>query len=294
MKIKNTIILLAVTLMSSIFAFAGKGDTEVTLYNVSIKINEGWTSQKQVLNNGDFILTLTKDNSISFVEITCKKRVIDAVVRANNIASERSMQKHFEYMQIDEIQNARLKRQNAKLLTYTNTYLNDVSKGGIYSFVSEGYTYTLEYFGEDNPKSRKELRNIVNSFSVSSPDKTKNIVELAEEYQDKGWKNYDDTTSLETKVEEYGEDLLVINTAKNHKEVSTYTDKEKQLADKIVNLQQEEDLLNEKLEKATEEDNKKEIKNINKKLKEVVKAKEKLEKEYKENYKNNLKVKLKE
>ncbi len=294
MKIKNTIILLAVTLMSSIFAFAGKGDTEVTLYNVSIKINEGWTSQKQVLNNGDFILTLTKDNSISFVEITCKKRVIDAVVRANDIASERSMQKHFEYMQIDEIQNARLKRQNAKLLTYTNTYLNDVSKGGIYSFASEGYTYTLEYFGEDNPKSRKELRNIVNSFSVSSPDKTKNIVELAEEYQDKEWKNYDDTTSLETKVEEYGEDLLVINTAKNHKEVSTYTDKEKQLADKIENLQQEEDLLNEKLEKATEEDNKKEIKNINKKLKEVVKAKEKLEKEYKENYKNNLKVKLKE
>lgn len=294
MKIKNIIILLVVTLLANVFAFAGNDITEIVLNNVSIKVSSDWTTQKQIQKNGDFRLTCTKDNSNAFVEITCKKRVIDPVVRANDIASERSMQKHFEYMQIDEIQNAKLKKTDAKLLTYTNTYLNDVSKGGIYAFISEGYTYTLEYFGEDNPKTKKELKKVVNSFSVSSPDKTRNIVDLAEDYQDKDWKKYDDTTSLETKVEELGEDLVVINTAKNHKEVGNYVDKENQLIVKIKELEEEQERLNEQLENATEENNQKEIKKIKKKIDTVVKAKEKLEKEFKQNHNDNLKIKLKE
>lgn len=294
MKIKNIIILLVVTLLANVLAFAGNDITEIVLNNVSIKVSSDWTTQKQIQKNGDFRLTCTKDNSNAFVEITCKKRVIDPVVRANDIASERSMQKHFEYMQIDEIQNAKLKKTDAKLLTYTNTYLNDVSKGGIYAFISEGYTYTLEYFGEDNPKTKKELKKVVNSFSVSSPDKTRNIVDLAEDYQDKDWKKYDDTTSLETKVEELGEDLVVINTAKNHKEVGNYVDKENQLTTKIKELEEEQERLNEQLENATEENNQKEIKKIKKKIDTVVKAKEKLEKEFKQNHNDNLKIKLKE
>ncbi len=294
MKIKNIVILLIATLLANVFVFAGNDVTEVVLYNVSIKVNDDWTTQKRTEKNGDFRLTCTKDNSNAFVEITCTRRVIDPIVRANDIASERSMQKHFEYMQIDEIQNAKLKKINAKLLTYTNTYLNDVSKGGIYAFVSEGYTYTLEYFGEDNPKTKKDLKKIVSSFSVSSPDKTRNIVDLEEDYQDKEWKKYDDTTSLETKVEELGEDLIVINTAKNHKEVGNYVDRENQITNKIKELEEEEDRLNEQLEKATEENNEKEIKKINKKIKTVVEAKEKLEKELKQNHNENLKIKLKE
>lgn len=294
MKIKNIIILLVVTLLANVLAFAGNDITEIVLNNVSIKVSSDWTTQKQIQKNGDFRLTCTKDNSNAFVEITCKKRVIDPVVRANDIASERSMQKHFEYMQIDEIQNAKLKKTDTKLLTYTNTYLNDVSKGGIYAFISEGYTYTLEYFGEDNPKTKKELKRVVNSFSVSSPDKTRNIVDLAEDYQDKDWKKYDDTTSLETKVEELGEDLVVINTAKNHKEVGNYVDKENQLIVKIKELEEEQERLNEQLENATEENNQKEIKKIKKKIDTVVKAKEKLEKEFKQNHNDNLKIKLKE
>ncbi len=294
MKIKNIIILLVVTLLANVLAFAGNDITEIVLNNVSIKVSSDWTTQKQIQKNGDFRLTCTKDNSNAFVEITCKKRVIDPVVRANDIASERSMQKHFEYMQIDEIQNAKLKKTDAKLLTYTNTYLNDVSKGGIYAFISEGYTYTLEYFGEDNPKTKKELKKVVNSFSISSPDKTRNIVDLAEDYQDKDWKKYDDTTSLETKVEELGEDLVVINTAKNHKEVGNYVDKENQLIVKIKELEEEQERLNEQLENATEENNQKEIKKIKKKIDTVVKAKEKLEKEFKQNHNDNLKIKLKE
>lgn len=294
MKIKNIIILLVVTLLANVLAFAGNDITEIVLNNVSIKVSSDWTTQKQIQKNGDFRLTCTKDNSNAFVEITCKKRVIDPVVRANDIASERSMQKHFEYMQIDEIQNAKLKKTDTKLLTYTNTYLNDVSKGGIYAFISEGYTYTLEYFGEDNPKTKKELKKVVNSFSVSSPDKTRNIVDLAEDYQDKDWKKYDDTTSLETKVEELGEDLVVINTAKNHKEVGNYVDKENQLIVKIKELEEEQERLNEQLENATEENKQKEIKKIKKKIDTVVKAKEKLEKEFKQNHNDNLKIKLKE
>ena len=282
------------TLLANVFVLAGNDVTEVVLYNVSIKVNDNWTTQKRTEKNGDFRLTCTKDNSNAFVEITCTRRVIDPIVRANDIASERSMQKHFEYMQIDEIQNAKLKKINAKLLTYTNTYLNDVSKGGIYAFVSEGYTYTLEYFGEDNPKTKKDLKKIVSSFSVSSPDKTRNIVDLEEVYQDKEWKKYDDTTSLETKVEELGEDLIVINTAKNHKEVGNYVDRENQITNKIKELEEEQDRLHEQLEKATEENNEKEIKKINKKIKTVVEAKEKLEKELKQNHNENLKIKLKE
>ena len=281
-------------MLANVFVFAGNDVTKVVLYNVSIKVNDDWTTQKRTEKNGDFRLTCTKDNSNAFVEITCTRRVIDPIVRANDIASERSMQKHFEYMQIDEIQNAKLKKINTKLLTYTNTYLNDVSKGGIYAFVSEGYTYTLEYFGEDNPKTKKDLKKIVSSFSVSSPDKTRNIVDLEEDYQDKEWKKYDDTTSLETKVEELGEDLIVINTAKNHKEVGNYVDRENQITNKIKELEEEEDWLNKQLEKATEENNEKEIKKINKKIKAVVEAKEKLEKDLKQNHNDNLKIKLKE
>lgn len=294
MKIKNTLVIFLFAVLCSLNVFSKNNVYTAVLQNISLEVPEGWTIQKSVEKTGDFVLNCTKDNSIAFVEVVCKRKVIALETRLNEIASQRSMQKNFNYMQIDEIQPVSFNKQKAKLLSYTNTYLNDVSKGGIYAFVFEGYTYSLEFFGEDNPKMRKELSKILSSFKIASAEKEINIIEKQEEYQAKDWKKYDDTTSLETKVEEYGKDLATMNTADNYKKVENYSTEEVKLKDKLSFLSHRKEQLQEQLKLAKEENNIKQEKKINKSLnnldKEINKLKEKLEKIKKE----NLKIKLKE
>ncbi|MBR1769209.1 MAG: hypothetical protein IJ748_01990 [Bacteroidales bacterium] len=274
--------------------FAGVNVTEVIFYNLSLKIPQDWTFQKETMKNGDFSLKCSKDNSENFIEIICLRKVIDPVVRANDIASKRSLQEHFEYMQIDEIQNASLKKQKAKLLCYTNTFLNDVSKGGVYSFIFEGYTYTLEYFYSDNPKERKEIEAIIKTYKLSPAEKVRNIVDLSGDNQDKSWKNYDDTTSLETKIKEYGDDLLMINTANNFKKVGNYSSEELSLIDKLKDLQEKEYSLQDGLEKAKEDENKKLTKKFEKQLKALNSEKKSVQDRLEKVHKENLEIKLKE
>lgn len=294
MKVKNTIIIFLCTLLCSLNVFSKDNAYTVVLQNVSLEIPDGWTVQKNEEKNGDFVLNCTKDNSIAFVEVVCKRKVIALETRLNEIASVRSMQKNFDYMQIDEVQSVVFSKQKAKQLSYTNTYLNDVSKGGIYAFIFEGYTYSVEFFGEDNPKTRKELDKIIRSFKITSAKKEINIVEKEEEYQAKDWKKYNDTTSLETKVEEYGEDLATINTANNHKKVENYSSKEIKLKEKLSSLNKEKELLQEQLQIAKDENNTKQEEKINKSLNKLETEINKIEEKLDNIRKENLKIKLKE
>ncbi len=291
MKTKYILLVFACMVLCSFSLFANKEKRTIDMQNVSIDIFEDWTTQKRTDKNGDFVLTCTKDNSISFVEITCKKRVINLNTRLNEIASERSLQKNFDYMQIDEITPVTFKKNKASLLTYTNTYLNEVSKGGMYAFIFEGYTYAIEYFGEDNLATRKELEKVVNSFKISSAEKTKNIIETEQEYQQQEWKNYNDTTSLETKVMELGKDLTTINTADNYKIVEDYTQKEIKLREQLTKINSQIETLNEELDTEKKD---KQIKKINKNIRDLEKRKGEIEKELELIRIDNLKIKIKD
>ncbi len=294
MKIKNTIIIFLGILLYSLNVFSKDNVYTVVLQNVSLEVPDGWSVQKNVERNGDFVLNCTKDNSIAFVEVVCKRKVIALETRLNEIATQRSLQKNFDYMQIDEVHPVVFNKHKAKHLSYTNTYLNDVSKGGIYAFIFEGYTYSLEFFGEDNPKMRKELEKIIRSFKITSAKKEINIVEKEQEYQAKDWKKYDDTTSLETKVEEYGKDLATINTANNHKKVENYSSEEIKLKEKLSSLNKEKEQLQEQLQIAKDENNTKQEEKINKSLSKLETEINKIEEKLDNIRKENLKIKLKE
>lgn len=294
MKIKYTFVIFLCAVLCALNVFSKDNVYTIVLQNVSLEIPEGWSVQKNVEKNGDFILNCTKDNSIAFVEVVCKRKVIALETRLNEIASSRSLQKNFDYMQIDEVQPVVFNKQKAKQLSYTNTYLNDVSKGGIYAFIFEGYTYSLEFFGEDNPKTRKELDKIVRSFKITAAKKEINIVEKEKEYQAQDWKKYDDTTSLETKVEEYGKDLATINTADNHKKAENYSSEEIKLKEKLSLLTEKKEQLQEQLQTAKDENNTKQEKKINKSLNKIEKEISKIEKKLDNIRTENLKIKLKE
>lgn len=294
MKIKYTFIIFLCAVLCALNVFSKDNVYTAVLQNVSLEIPDGWSVQKNVEKNGDFVLNCTKDNSIAFVEVVCKRKVIALETRLNEIASSRSLQKNFDYMQIDEVQPVVFNKQKAKQLSYTNTYLNDVSKGGIYAFIFEGYTYSLEFFGEDNPKMRKELDKIIRSFKITSAKKEINIIEKEEEYQAQDWKKYDDTTSLETKVEEYGKDLATINTADNHKKVENYSSEEIKLKEKLFPLIKQKEQLQEQLQTAKDEDNIRQEKKINESLNKLEKEINKIEKKLDKIRTENLKIKLKE
>lgn len=294
MRLRNFVILLLAVLSCTAFVYAKDNTREVWLNNVSLRISEGWTLHTETMEKNDFVLRLSKDNSENFVEVVCVSRVFDESVRVNDIASKRSLQDHFDYMQIDEIESVVFKKFNAKLLGYTNIYLNEVSKGGIYCFLFEGYTYTVEFFGKDNPKETKELKKIVDSFKIVSAKKERNIVEKDEDYRHKDWKKFDDTTSLQTKVEELGEDLRMINTADNHKKVSSYSEKEFKIREKLQNLQEKRKSIEEEIESLEQEGNEKALKKKRSELKKIDKQTEPLKKELSEIVEKGLKVQLKE
>ena len=181
---KYRILLVLSVLFFSFTTMAQKNWTEYKVENVSIKAPEGW--QAKISENqpgGAYSMTIKKANTECFVELTCLKRIMTPNTRMQDIATMRSQQANFEYMQIDKTESTKFQKNNARLLSYTNTYRNDVCKGGIYCFNAEGFTYTIEYFGEDNPEVRKMLDKIVNTFKYTSPDKERNIVEQEKDYQ---------------------------------------------------------------------------------------------------------------
>ena len=256
---KKSLAFVFMVLMSLTTIFAQKDWETRTAQNISIKAPNDWLTNIQGEETGDLVLTLYQEGSECFVEITCLKKVMTPNTRATDIASRRSNQPHFEYMQIDKVQSAKFQKHNAKLLTYTNTYLNEVCKGGIYCFNAEGYTYTVEYFGEDNPTVKKMLEKIINTFAYNSPEKERNIVEKEKDYVAKDWNVGED------KDEKAEKEL-----AKAEKKAEKEAKKEAKKQEKLLKEQEKE-----------EKELKKEQKKAEKAQKEAEKAQKKLEKEEK-------------
>ena len=144
MKRRLFIVLICFVLMSFGFELSAQESTHsLTRENISMVVPNDWLAIRTGKKFGDFGLKIQKQNSVAFVEVNCIRRKTDPVSKATTLASERSNKETFAYMQIDAVQDAKLDKKNAKHLVYTNAYLTDTYRGGIYALVDNGYTYTI-------------------------------------------------------------------------------------------------------------------------------------------------------
>lgn len=270
---KYRILLVLSVLFFSFTTMAQKNWEEYAVENVSIKAPEGWKATKsENLSGGAYTITLKKSNTECFVEVTCLKKIMTPNTRMQDIATMRSQQANFEYMQIDKTESTKFQKNNARLLSYTNTYRNDVCKGGIYCFNAEGYTYAIEYFGEDNPETRKLLEKIVNTFKYSSPDKERNIVEQEKDYVEEDWH-----LSTETK-----DSIANVEAEKLQKQAEKEAKKEEKKLEKESKKSQEKVEKEEKADKKEKAEKKEKVEKKEKAEKEAKKAEKEAEKIKKE------------
>ena len=156
--------------------------------NVALKIPEGWKIKTAAKPKGNITMTAKSEDGKCFVEIKGIRVKVNLSNRATDIAALRSQKDNFQYMQIDKANKTKFKNFDAQLLNYTNTFENDVYKGVIYAFVNEGYTYTIEYYGEDNPETIAFLNEIVNTVNVNATeDKTENIKSQEKKFDADNW-----------------------------------------------------------------------------------------------------------
>ncbi len=247
--------------------FAQKGSHSLTRENISLTKPEGWLATKLGKKYGDYGVRVKKNNDVAFVEINCQRRAIEPTSRITTLASQRSNKPTFEYMQIDKLSDSKLDRKNAKLLVYTNAYLIDTYRGGIYGLVDNGYTYTVEYYGADTPEQRAELDKILRSIKIAKPLAEENIVEMAEGFVSEDWN-----------MAEEDETEAVVAPAEKAQKV------EKQKEEKVELTKEEKKLEKEKAKRLKEE-----TKKVEKRKKELEKKKQELEKERKAARKQELK-----
>ena len=189
MKRRLFIVLICFVLMSFGFELsAQEGTHSLTRENISMVVPNDWLAIRTGKKFGDFGLKIQKQNSVAFVEVNCIRRKTDPVSKATTLASERSNKETFAYMQIDAVQDAKLDKKNAKHLVYTNAYLTDTYRGGIYALVDNGYTYTIEYYGADTPAGRKEIEQILSSIKIEKPLAQDNIVKIEQDFVPSDWK----------------------------------------------------------------------------------------------------------
>lgn len=184
------------------------------------------------------------------MEINCTRRVLDLTSKITTLASERSNKETFEYMQIDDVRNAKLGKMNAELLVYTNTYLTDSYRGGIYGLVDNGYTYTIEFYGADTPEGRAEIENILKSIKIDQPLKEDNMVVLEESFVPKDW-----------------------NIAEENESDTAVSDNDKTKKEKVKTPERKLSKEEKKLEKEKEKRLKEETKKVEQKKKELEKKK---------------------
>lgn len=185
---RKLIIFLCLFLSYCLVAMAQKPNLhKITEENVTFGIPSGWIASKTGKKLGDFGIRAKEENGIKFVEINCTKRVIEPVTRLTSIASERSEREGFEYMLIDQVKDVKFDNKKAKLLSFTNTHLTEASIGGIYGLIDEGYTYTIEFYGEDNPEANALIKEILKSIKIEKPLTKPNIVILEDDFTPTDW-----------------------------------------------------------------------------------------------------------
>lgn len=169
--------------------------------NISFEMPEGWTATRLGKKLGDYGIRITENNGCGLVEINCTRKVVEPTSRITLLASERSSKHGFDYMQIDQVNDAKLNKMKAKHLAYTNTFLTEAYAGGIYGIVFEGYTYTIEYYGKDMPKERALIEKILKSVRISKPDNKPTMVEMEERFVPKDWNEVQDGDSIPANTE---------------------------------------------------------------------------------------------
>lgn len=192
-------------LFTLIFAISVNAQSDwryINKENINFKMPESWKMINSSKPHGDICIKIYDPNSAQFVEIRGVNNKVNLKVRVNDIATLRSGQQYFDYMQIDKVSSSTFNGFEAQLLNYTNTYLNDVYKGSIYSFVKEGYTYTVEFYGEDLPNTQSFLLSIASTVNVNSADKKENITKKSETYVEDNWSTMEIDNSAEIAAQE--------------------------------------------------------------------------------------------
>ncbi len=237
--------------------------------NINFKMPDEWKIINSSKPKGPMNIKMYDPNGTQFVEIRSERSKINLKTRANDIATLRSQQQYFEYMQIDKVKSAKFNGHEAQLLSYTNTHMNEVYKGSIYSFVKEGYTYTVECYGEDKPETQKFLQKIAATINVNSADKKANITDKTKDYTEQGWatQEIDNSAEIAEKEAKKAEERA----AKEAEKIKEKQQKAQDKAQKAVEKQQK------KLEKQQKELEKQQ-KELEKKQEKAQKAKEKAEK----------------
>lgn len=189
-----------ILIISLLFAFIGQSQTNwryINKENISFKMPENWQMINSSKKRGETNILINDPNSEKFVEIKSVPNKINLKDRATDVAELRSHKANFDYMQIDKVKKDKFNGLGAQHLIYTNTVLNEVSKGNIYAFVKEGYTYTVEYYGADNKQEQEFLQQIVSTINVNSADKKENITDESKTYVSNNWANQEVDRSAE-------------------------------------------------------------------------------------------------
>ena len=269
MKRRLFMVLICVVLMSFGFELsAQEGTHSLTRENISMVVPNDWLAIRTGKKFGDFGLKIQKQNSVAFVEVNCIRRKTDPVSKATTLASERSNKETFAYMQIDAVQDAKLDKKNAKHLVYTNAYLTDTYRGGIYALVDNGYTYTIEYYGADTPAGRKEIEQILSSIKIEKPLAQDNIVKIEQDFVPSDWKE----APIEQTEQPTEENVSAKEKKSKSEKVNLTKEEKKQLKEQKKRLKEE----TKKVEKKKKELEKKK-KELDKKQKQEQKEKQKAE-----------------
>ncbi len=185
---RNITVFLCLFIGFSLGVFAQKTElNKITEENITFGIPHGWLASKTGKKLGDFGIRAVEENGIKFIEINCTKRVIEPITRLTTIASKRSEREGFEYMLIDQVKEVKFDNKKAKLLSFTNTHLTEASIGGIYGLIDEGYTYTIEFYSEDNPEANALMKEILKSINIAKPITEPNIIIMEDDFTPKDW-----------------------------------------------------------------------------------------------------------
>lgn len=176
----------------TLFGFRAYSQQESWFYvskeNIAMKIPRTWKVNTFAKPQGQVKIRAKSTTGEEFVEVIAVRVKINLSNRVTDIATERSQRETFQYMQIDQSIKTRFQGYDAQLLLYTNTFLNEVYKGGVYGFVNEGYTYTVEFYGKDEPQTKALLEQIIHTINVNATeDKVENIKSQEKNFDQKNW-----------------------------------------------------------------------------------------------------------
>ncbi|MDR1846783.1 MAG: hypothetical protein LBR17_01525 [Bacteroidales bacterium] len=208
------------------------------------------------------------ETGVKKVVVTCYFEVKEIVALITNLASEKSLQQGFEYMSIEQVKDAKIAKEKAKLLAYSNTYLNETFIGGFYGFVKEGYTYVIEYYGEDNPSDKDLIKKILESIRIEKPVKIDpTIVEKDEHFAPKEAKTQEE---LDKQTEKVAKEQK--KAEKEQKKLEKQTKEAEKQKQKAIKEQKKAQKQQEKEIKKQKEETKKALKEKEKKIEEQNKA----------------------